>query len=92
LVERLRNTKDLPWTQAPDITIDKEKAYNLAKQFYESNQKAPGQSTALKISHIGKEVVEAIIQIFEKEGKSIDQIDVDEPYFNAALLEATGEE
>lgn len=92
LLQRLQNTKDRLWTEEPEAKIDKEKAHNLAKQFYESNQKAIWASTAFKISHIGKEVVEAIIKIFEEQWKSIDYIDVDEPYFHATLLEGTGEE
>jgi len=40
LLQRLQNTKDRLWTEEPEAKIDKEKAHNLAKQFYESNQKA----------------------------------------------------
>ncbi len=87
----IQRSEDL-WSAPSEFSITQEEAYRIAELFFISNQKAPGERNLLKASHTGKEIIEAVVAIFEQAGKPLDDVEFDEPYFHTALLEATGEQ
>ena len=90
-LENLEN-KDPLWDEEAEISIDKNQAYNIAKQFYISHQEWWGWNSMLKVGHIWKDIAEALINIFREHGHEIEHIEFDEPHFNATLFEwATNE-